>query len=141
MFRTVLNNIQAVDELISKLSLVKPGSNQPIYQAEIKEYKSSRTGAQNRLYWIWMKQVSTQMFEAGYALKSDKVWHLYFRQEFLGIRPVEIMGKMLEELISTTELNTKEFTDYLEKIELYAGSEWSLVMPHPEDYREAMGIK
>lgn len=142
MYKRILRDNQAVQEVISKLTPFQPGRHKKTYAVEIKEHKEKRSIAQNSLYWVWMKEVSKQMHEAGYALKPDTTWHLYFRQEFLGIKPVEVMGKIIEELISTTELNTKEFTEYLEKIELYVGSEWHLTMPHPNDlYFESMGIK
>jgi hypothetical protein len=110
--------------------LPKDGS----FKVEVKRNLSKRSLSQNALYWVWVAIISE---ETGY--RKDEV-HALLRYQFLPSCEQEIMGHRIHDLPSTTKLNTKEFTEYLNDIENWA-SDFGITLPHPEDkYYEAMGL-
>lgn len=93
---------------------------------EIKEYKPKRTNLQNRYYWAVINFISS---ETG----NDKDYlHEFFRAKYLHYKPFVIFDTYLLKTPSTTELNTKEMTDYIEKIAIFV-SDFGLTIPRPED--------
>ena len=68
-----------------------------------------RTIDQNKLYWVWLTLIEEETDQ----LKEDI--HAYFKKQFLS-RVATINNKKETLIGSTTELNTKEFTEYLEKV-------------------------
>ena len=99
---------------------------------EVKEYKSNRSTAQNRLYWSWVKVFSDYMGED----KDDL--HEKFKASFLGVKEVtDFNGNTYVVPKSTANLGVRKFAEYLNKIELTA-AKLELVLPIPEDYRFAM---
>ena len=89
--------------------------------------RSIRTISQHRLYWLWVTCIEQ---ETG---NDKETLHEYFKQEFLGRQSVQIFNTEVYPLRSTTGLNTKEFTDYLNKIQVFASSELGIVLPNPID--------
>lgn len=115
---------------ISMLAMDKP------WQVEIKPYKKNRSLAQNKLYWKWMKIIGNQL---GY--ESEEI-HAIMADKFLTDRFVEYGGKQIKRDKSTSKLNTKEFTDYLQRIDRFVAQELGIVLPVPDDqYYEIFGIK
>ena len=128
LIKTDADKIKA-HEKIDGLSLDKP------WQIEIKPYKKNRTIAQNKLYWQWATYIGN---EIGYT--KDEM-HAILADMFIPDVFIEYAGKVIIQDKSTSRLNTKEFTEYLEKIDRWAVIELSIVLPSPEDlYYEAMGI-
>ncbi len=106
------------------------------WQMELKPYRKNRSRAQNKLYWKWITCIGD---EIGY--ESDEL-HAIMADKFLPDEVVEYGGKQIKKDKSTSRLNTKEFTEYLEKIDRFAAAELGIVLPSPSDlYFEAMGIK
>ena len=108
-------------EFIRSLNIRKP------YSIEIKEYRKNRSTAQNRLYWSWLRVLSAF---TGYG---DDELHELFKIRLLGTVEKKIMGDTIKIPRSTTSLTTREFTEYLEKIEL-AAMTMGVSVPHPDDY-------
>src|SRR5574343_323449 len=93
---------------------------------EIKEYKPKRTNLQNRYYWAIINFISS---ETG----NDRIsLHEYFKSQFLMKIGDYVFNQKIDYNISTTELNTKEFTEYIEKISVFI-SDFGLSIPRPED--------
>jgi hypothetical protein len=115
---------------IKSLNLDKPWS------VDIKPYKKNRSLAQNKLYFMWMKIIGD---EIGYT--SEEI-HAIMADRFLTTEFVEYGGNKIKRDKSTSKLNTKEFTEYLESIDRWAAGEMGIVLPSPEDLIfEAMGIR
>lgn len=93
---------------------------------EIKEYKPNRTNLQNRYYWTIINFIS---IETGNAKDS---LHEFFKSKFLGQIDDRVFGVNISYDKTTTKLNTKEFTDYIEKISIFI-SDFGLSIPRPED--------
>ncbi|MCK5604496.1 hypothetical protein KAR91_21580 [Candidatus Pacearchaeota archaeon] len=115
---------------VQALNIDKPWS------VDIKPYKKNRSLSQNKLYFLWLNTIGNDI---GYT--TDEL-HAIMADKFLPDEIVEYGGKQIKKDKSTSRLNTKEFTEYLEKIDRFAAAELGIVLPSPEDlYYEAMGIK
>lgn len=70
------------------------------------------------------------MEEATGQPKED--FHDYYKAKFLA-RPIAIKGKWVKVVGSTTDLNTLQMTDYLEKVKADAAIEFGITLPLPQD--------
>lgn len=107
--------------LLSALSLEKP------WDVSVTLHKSKRSLDQNRLYHLWVGIIAE---ETG---NSHDDTHEAMKQMFLPPRFVNFNGQMREVRPSTTSLDTKAMSEFLNKVEAFAGSTLALVLPHPED--------
>ncbi len=129
----IIHNDSDKDRAISHikaLNIDKPWS------VDIKPYKKNRSLSQNKMYWLWITCIGDSI---GY--ERDEL-HAIMADKFLPDEIVEYGGKQIKKDKSTSRLNTKEFTEYLEKIDRFAAAELGIVLPSPDDlYYEAMNIK
>jgi hypothetical protein len=103
-----------------------PNSKQ--YIVDIKVKREKRTIPQNRLYWLWLTCLMDETGE-----HKDNL-HEYFKQYYLGTSERMVFDKYLIVVpVSTTTLDTLQFTHYLNRIEQFAASELGIVLPRPED--------
>lgn len=93
---------------------------------EITEHRHKRSVKQNSLYWMWLTCIQD---ETG---NDKKELHSYFAEKFLGVEEVEVFGVKQMKIKSTPDNDTKEFTDYLEKIRHFASEEQSIYLPLPQ---------
>ena len=101
---------------------------------EMKPNKETRSVKQNKLYWQWLKVFE----ESG---NTANAMHNYLRKMFLGSEFETVQGETVEIIPSTTKLSTKEFSEYLLKIDILA-SDLGLILPRPEDlYYDSIGRK
>lgn len=96
------------------------------YTVKIVRKTQPRTISQNSLMWMWYKC----MEDATGQRKED--FHDYYKAKFLS-RVVAIGKRWVTVCGSTTELNTLQMTDYLEKVKADAASEFGITLPLPED--------
>lgn len=85
----------------------------------ITEYKSKRSGEQNRLYWLLLTQIAEAAWVEGRRYSKEQ-WHAHFAGEFIGWD--ELPGGRMSP-ISTTTLSVPEFTNYIERVQQYASEE------------------
>lgn len=85
------------------------------YTVKIIRKTTPRTISQNSLMWMWFKC----MEEATGTSKDD--FHDYYKAKFLS-RQVAIGGRWVTVIGSTTDLNTLQMTDYLEKVKADAAT-------------------
>ena len=112
---------QAVMSYLEKLPTDKP------YFAEIKQIRRRRTIDQNSLYWLWLKCLQDETGE-----DKDRL-HEYFKARYLGISTVEVFGVDVQMSASTTKLDTKEMTHYLDRIQQFALMDLGIALPNPSD--------
>ncbi len=103
-----------------------------IWEMILQPFKSKRSKAQNRLYHSWINHLSN------YTGHDHDDLCEYFKKRFLGAELKEVFGVEVEVPKSTTKLNVKEFTEYLERIEAVS-YEMGYTLPHPDDYHTAIG--
>lgn len=103
--------------------------------------KETRSEKQNRLYWKWVDEIAM-----GLEVGKDEV-HLKLAFKFLPTnplsKPMKIDGNEIARWpISTRDLNTKDFAEYLNKIEALAATELGIKLTMPDDlYWQALGVK
>ena len=113
--KLILNDLKIYNGFIARLK-------DCVVEVRIRKWRTKRTSAQNRLYWMWLGIISN---DTGYD--PDEL-HSTFKGMFLTDRT-----KKLPLVRSTTVLNKIEFGQYLDKIEREAG-ELGILLPHPEEY-------
>lgn len=90
------------------------------WKYKIVEVKKIRSPEQNRLYWGYIiKYITLQYKEAGYIHTKDYI-HECFKKAFLPRNRVysDFTKKYIMCSWSTTELTTKQFTEYIENIKI-----------------------
>lgn len=117
-------NLSDKDKVKSYIDKLPEGKK---YDVSIKLKRVTRTFSQNRLHWLWLACI---MAETG----NDKdSLHEYFKDTYLPKESKPIFGKIIEVAVSTTSLNTAQFTHYLNRIQQFASSELGIILPDPED--------
>lgn len=96
------------------------------YTVKIVRKTQPRTISQNSLMWMWYKC----MEESTGQPKED--FHDYYKAKFLR-RQIQIGRRAVTVVGSTTDLNTIQMTNYLEKVKADAATEFGIMLPLPED--------
>ena len=107
--------------LIGELDLTKPK------QVVISDYVKRRGLSQNSLMWVWLHEIAD---DTGHT--ADEC-HEIFKRMFLEPQTMEMGGTVVDIPPSTTKLTTTEFTDYLTRIQAFAGSELGLMLSGDSD--------
>jgi hypothetical protein len=97
------------------------------WRVTVEKLKKVRTIPQNRLYHDWIGIIATEMGD------SHEDVHDYMRKMFLPPVIKTVGGETFEILQSTTKLEVPEMSEYMNKVEAWAGSFLGLSLPHPED--------
>ena len=124
------HTVQNIIQHIAKLPFDK-------YRVTV-EPAETRSLAQNRLYWAWMRQISEKYGEAHGEYFAPEYFHQYLKRLFLGQEPIEINGNKLVVMQSTSKLGIKAMAEYMERVEIWAGEVLELQMIHNDDYHFAM---
>lgn len=119
----------------------------------IKPETKDRTKAQNRLYWKWLHEIHRK------TGNDEDQLHFEFKKKFLiGIlkrddddyaamclaisalkksesEQFEAIANGVIRETSTTRMDTKQFTEYLNLIEAFALKEFGMVLPVPDDLK------
>ena len=103
------------------------------YRVEVKRNYDRRTLAQNSLLHLWCNESSREYATIYGPYYKPVSWKEYFKQMFLGEQSDHINSRIITYLKHTRELNRKEFTEFLNNIDLYVSSEFQIQLPHPED--------
>lgn len=96
------------------------------YTVKIVRKTQPRTISQNSLMWMWYKC----MEEATGTPKED--FHDYYKAKYLS-RDIAVGNRWHRVTGSTTDLNTLQMTNYLEKVKADAATEFGIMLPLPED--------
>ena len=94
------------------------GTKHPL-MVECKPESSKRSIIQNKYYWAILHQIEEQAWVEGRQYASE-VWHEAAKRRFIGCADLPGGGTMA---LSTTELSTKEFADYVTRVEVWAQQE------------------
>ena len=97
------------------------------YSVEISVKKDQRSIQANRLYWLW---VSCLESETG---NDKEILHHELRMMFLPRKQGMLNGRQVEIPGSTAGLDTGQFKQYLDKIQVFAASELGVHLPDPDD--------
>jgi len=100
-----------------------------------KEYKPKRTLEQNARYWAILNFISKETWN------DDEYLHSLMKKQFLSKRKQVKIGKKkfwVMDTVSTTKLNTKQFSDYNEKVENFFREFWISIPQH--DTKEFLNL-
>lgn len=97
-----------------------------LYTVEVLQKKYNRSISQNSLYWLWLTCIE---FETG---NNRDELHEIFKRKFLDPEEIIALGETFLNW-STKQLNTTQFTYYLDHIQVFASTELGIKLPDPED--------
>ncbi|OQB05447.1 MAG: hypothetical protein BWY21_01994 [Parcubacteria group bacterium ADurb.Bin216] len=90
--------------------------------------KAKRSDNQNAYYWsVIVKDLSEEL---GY--ETDEI-HLLLKEMFIPKKYMTVKGLEFAVIPSTTKLSTKEFKEYIEKIQRWASGQ-GIYLPDPNEY-------
>jgi len=108
-------------ELVSNLDLNK------VHQVKVTCKRAKRSISQNSYYWLILNALEQDTGNS----KDDL--HDYFRIQYLGLELCNVLGNDYNRIKSTSLLDTSQFTQYIEKIKVFASSELGFAIPDPKD--------
>ncbi len=98
------------------------------YTITMERVRKQRTISQNQLMWLWFKCIAEAWTQAtGYVYTKDDV-HDAYCMLFLPVDTPKgrIAGR-------TKGLTTEQMTDFLNRVQADAATEYGITLPHPED--------
>lgn len=93
--------------------------------AEFKQFRIMRSLSQNNLYWMWLRCIQD---ETGNDLED---LHDYFAGKYLSAEMREVFGYPVYRRQSTADLNTEQFTWFLDQVDKEAMSRLQIYLPQP----------
>jgi hypothetical protein len=106
-------------------SLVKIDLNQG-WWFELTKRRKVRTVSQNRLERLWLACIAD---ETG---NDSNDLHDIFKHKWIEPKEVIVFG-VKEIIYSTRDLNTIQFKQFLDKIQVFANSDLGIILPIPKD--------
>lgn len=106
--------------IVARLPLDKP------YQIEVKPFKHKRSNGQNALFHKW---VSILAQHTGY---SDFEMKEYLKVQFLTPQFIQVRDKSIVSR-HTSKLDTKEMSEFMNKVMAFAVTELNITLPSPQD--------
>jgi hypothetical protein len=106
-----------------------------VYRIEVTRYRPRRSDRQNRYMWPCMVQPFAQFLRDQGEEYTDQQAHELLKAKFLR-KTVEIKGERLDVVGSTTELDTSQFNEYLDKVAAWLADMFDIIVPEPSEYRE-----
>lgn len=97
----------------------------------IQRHKSKRTLSQNSLHWKRLDIIRLHIADSTGQIFSAEELHDFFKRRFLPVRLVEIAGEAEKVTPTTTELDTKQMTDFMDQIDRYCIDRLNLYLPVP----------
>ena len=121
---------------------VADDKGRPRFELVIKPYRRNRSLVQNNLLHMWMQHISTHYAETHGEWHAPEVWKEHLKALFLGQESHAMPdGKIVTITRHTSDLSVTEFTEFLEKVDMWCAEELQLMLPHPIDlYAEAMAV-
>ena len=105
------------------------------YRVFVLDYKKIRSTQQNRYYWSCV--VGELSHHTGYIPEE---MHEILNHKF-NLQTAYLVDEIIEYGSSTTLLNSKEFTDYIEKIKIWAINELNVKIPDPGELTDEVIVE
>ena len=122
----MIYHIKTEIDKIKFLTIIQQLKDDVHWIIDIKRYRKRRTLSQNKLYWLWINCIASET-----GNRPENI-HDYLKNKFLPKRKINIFGEIKEIPFSTTELNTKQFTNYLNSIDADVSTE-GIQLLYPDD--------
>ena len=96
----------------------------------------TRSGAQNKLLWMWNKIIGDEI-----GHNKDDMHDKLVRKLLGEVEYTDFDGNITTRAIETKTLKVGEMKDYLEEVDRFVG-EYGIVLPRPEDlWWKSLGYK
>ncbi len=115
------------EDFIKKVLAVPLGKKK--FMALFEIFRDKRTLAQNRLFHMWITCLEKES-NTGYTKEEFKIM---LKKRFLPYEVKIIDGVTVEILAHTSLLNTKEFSEFIDKVHLYSIEEYCVSLPLPQE--------
>lgn len=122
----MIHHIRTEIDRIKALTIIQQLKEGVHWIMDVKRYRKRRTLSQNKLYWLWINCIAAET-----GNRPDDI-HDYLKEKFLPKRTIDIFGNAKDIPISTTQLNTKQFTNYLNAIDADVSTE-GIMLLYPDD--------
>lgn len=131
--RSILAQVRTALDLIRSILMSGKGA----IRIEIMEHRPRRTDRQNRYYWPCFVQPLADFLREQGDLTEDEEAHELIKAKFLRKTIVnKKTGEVMEYVGSTTDLTTKEFNEYLDRVAFWLADMFGIVVPDPNVYHE-----
>ena len=110
-----------------------------LHRVTVVRYRPRRSDRANAYYWgVAIETFRTFLAEQGQWFSPDDV-HAFFKDRFLR---EEVVNEQTGEVVghrtgSTAKLTTVEFADYLDHVFAWLNDTFGVVVPAPNEYRDA----
>jgi hypothetical protein len=108
------------------ISYIKRLDLKKLFTVEVLQKNPNRSISQNSLYWLFLTCIEHET-----GTNRDEL-HDYFKHKFILPTEVEIFGEKIMRW-TTTDKDTLQFKQCLDKIQIFASTELSITLPDPED--------
>ena len=117
-----------VSEILSQVELMLSDATYGTYLLTFERAKKPRSSEQNRLMWLWFTCIAKSWSEATNRTFTSQDVHDAYCLMFLPIQTPKgaVAGK-------TSGLTTEQMTEFLNKVQADAASEYGITLPNPED--------
>ncbi len=146
----IIENDQSIIDITATCNVVLVFEKK--HCVEIKPYTANRTLLQNALYWRWLtilgnelgesKEDVAETYKGMFLVNIMRRDDLEFSEMLKSVNEVHLAGlkdqalqlkKEIIKLTSTTKINTKQMTEYLNNINHHAATVLGITLPLPED--------
>lgn len=129
-------NAGSLDYLIEEITKIIMPDKDRSWRVSIKGWRESRSCSQNKLYWLWMTELSKQAKVDGKEF-SGEIWAEFFKKYYCPSKAVEMPLGESSITKTTTNLDTGEMHHYLNNIQAWCMSEgYQLTIPSDCDYQK-----
>ena len=94
-------------------------------QITVEHFRKRNSLSQKALYFMWMTEIGD---DTGH---SKNEMHHFFKREFLPPKVIELNGHVSEQPPSIADLTTVQMSEYMERIQAFAGTELALMLTSP----------
>ena len=124
----IKNQTLNVSEILSQVEVMLSDATYGTYLLTFERAKKPRSSEQNRLMWLWFTCIAKSWSEATNKAFTSQDVHDAYCLMFLSIQTPKgaVAGK-------TSGLTTEQMTEFLNKVQADAASEYGITLPNPED--------
>lgn len=120
-----IDNRHKLHHVLSLLANLLIDPEKPL-EIVVKPATRSRSVEQNKRYWAIVQEIADTPVQG--KLYPSESWHEYLKGAILGFNEIELPNKKtIQQPISTTTLDTVEFSDYMEKVCAWAAQHGILI--------------
>ncbi len=114
---------QTAIDLLSRLDLARP------WRVTVVRYVKKRSMSQNALAHLWFTIIANEIGDSADSVKYDLKMMFLEKVELTS----RITGEIRLEPKHTSQLDTREMTNFIAKIDAFAMSQLGIMLPHPEE--------